>query len=161
MSTMHISAAGLDLVKHFESCLKKQPDGRFKAYVDPVGVLTIGWGHTLHHGKRFDKSTCWTQQECDAELASDMALFEKQVGELVTMPLKQYQFDALVSFTYNVGAGNLKKSTLLRKLNVGDYAGAAHEFSKWNKGGGKVLRGLTRRRAAEASLFKGHPGQFH
>jgi len=158
---MHISKDGLDLVKHFESCLKKTSDGRFRAYVDPVGVITIGWGHTNHHGRKFDRSSIWTQQECDDELATDLAIFEKDVDRLVKVPLSQFQFDALVSFAYNCGTGNLTKSTLLRKLNAGDYDGAAHEFSKWNKGGGKVLRGLTRRRAAEASLFKGHPGQFH
>lgn len=151
---MKISQRGLDLVKHFESCMKAVGGGRFRAYVDPVGVLTIGWGHTNHHGRRFAAGDVWTQKECDDELASDMARFERVVDSMVDVDLTQCQFDALVSFTYNVGDGNLGKSTLLKKVNAGDFAGAAKEFHKWNKGGGVVLKGLTRRRASEALLFQ-------
>jgi len=94
-----------------------------------------------------------------------MAVFEQLVTAMVKVPLKQHQFDALVSFAYNVGGGNLRSSTLLRKLNAGDYDGAALEFHKWNRSNGKVLPGLVRRRAAEALLFQniadldfdGHP----
>jgi lysozyme len=84
-----------------------------------------------------------------------MAKFEAGVRTLVKVELEQCRFDALVSFAYNCGIGNLKSSTLLRKVNRGDFAGAAREFGKWNKAGGRVLKGLTRRRAAEATLFQG------
>jgi lysozyme len=147
---------GAALVKAFESCMKAVPGG-FRAYLDPINVLTIGWGHTNHNGRQFDSSAVWTQTECDAEFLDDMAVFETAVNRLVTVPLNQDQFDALVSFTFNVGAGNLEKSTLLKKLNAGDFAGAAQEFQRWNKAAGKVLPGLTRRRASEALLFQSIP----
>jgi len=81
--------------------------------------------------------------------------FERDVRKAVKVPLTDYQFDALVSFTYNCGSGALNKSTLLKKLNAGDFAGAAREFKKWNKAGGKELKGLTRRRNSEAVMFAG------
>jgi lysozyme len=86
-----------------------------------------------------------------------MASFERAVRKLVRVPLTDYQFDALVSFTYNCGEGNLAKSTLLKKVNAEDHAGAAKEFHKWNKANGKVLAGLTRRRASESLLYQGIP----
>jgi lysozyme len=147
---------GAALVKAFESCMKAVPGG-FQAYLDPVGVLTIGWGHTNHNGRKFKSGEIFTQAECDAEFLKDMAVFEKAVNDRVKVPLNQDQFDALVSFAFNVGAGNLAQSTLLRKLNAGDFVGAAQEFQRWNKAGGKVLRGLTRRRASEALLFQSIP----
>lgn len=154
---MKISAVGLAVVKAFEGCLKPVPDrpGFFKPYVCPAGKLTIGWGHTNDHGRKFASGDVWSQKECDDELASDMAGFERAVEKHVTAPLTQEQFDALVSFTYNCGEGNLLKSTLLKKVNAKDYKGAAAEFGKWNRGGGQVLPGLTRRRKAEAQLFAG------
>jgi lysozyme len=151
---VRISAKGLKLVKEFEGCLKPVGGGRFKPYICPAGVLTIGWGHTNAHGRKFDASDVWTQTECDEALLRDMAGFEKAVQRLVKVSVNQNQFDALVSFAYNCGDGALAKSTLLRKLNAGDYAGAAAQFAAWNKGGGRVLPGLTRRRAAEAALFR-------
>lgn len=154
---MKLSHDGLNLIKAFEGCLKPIGGGKFKPYVCPAGVLTIGWGHTNHHGRKFDKSSVWTQEECDAELASDMARFEAAVAHLVKVPLTQYQNDALVSFAYNCGDGNLSKSTLLKKINAGDMDGAAQEFQKWNKGAGKVLKGLVRRRASESLLFRNVP----
>jgi lysozyme len=151
-----LTQAGANLIHHFEGCLKK--DGaHFKAYHCPANVLTIGWGHTNHHGRKFDAATRWTMEECDAAFHEDMAGFEKDVRKLVTVPLTDYQYDALVSFAYNCGAGNLAKSTLLKRVNAGDHAGAAQEFKKWNKGGGKVLAGLTRRRASESLLYQGIP----
>jgi lysozyme len=151
-NALHLGKKGTKLVHEFEGCHQKCNTG-FRAYNDPIGVLTIGWGHTNHHGRKFKAGDIWTQTECDAEFASDMERFEAAVKKLVKVPLNQNQFDALVSFSYNCGEGNLKKSTLLRKVNAGDFKGAAAEFSKWNKAGGKVLRGLTRRREAEAKLF--------
>ena len=156
---LHLGEKGKKLVQHFESCLKKVGEGKFKAYLDPVNVLTICWGHTNHHGRKITKESVWTQKECDDEFASDMIIFEKDVKKYVKVELNQNQFDALVSFTYNCGAGNLKKSTLLKKVNAEDFAGAAKEFAKWNKAGGKVLKGLTRRRKAEAELFLEKPDE--
>ena len=150
-----VSAAGLKLIQSFEGCEKKQKGRRFKAYVDPVGVLTIGWGHTNATGRKFNADTVWTQSECDAALREDLGVFEAGVRGLARVELEQCQFDALVSFAYNCGIGNLRSSTLLRKVNKGDFDAAALEFAKWNKAGGRVLSGLTRRRAAEATLFQG------
>ena len=154
--TRKLSAKGAALIKHFESCKEPVPGG-FKAYLDPVGILTIAWGHTNHHGRQFDANSIWTQAECDAEFLSDMARFEAAVHRLVNVPLNQDQFDALVSFSYNCGEGNFEGSTLRRKLNVGDFDGAANEFPRWNKAQGQVLPGLVRRRASEALLFRSIP----
>lgn len=154
---MKISEKGLKLVRAFEGCLKPVPglSGHFRAYRCPADKLTIGWGHTNDHGRQFNEGSVWTQAECDAELASDMARFEAVVERLVKVELKQHQFDALVSFAYNCGAGALEKSTLLRKINNRDFAGAASEFNRWTHGGGRVLPGLVRRRASESLLFQG------
>lgn len=150
---LRLSRDGLKLVKEFEGCLRSDGLGNFRAYVCPAGKLTIGWGHTNDHGRKFTGSSKWTQAECDASLAEDMRGFEAHVKRLVRVPLSQHQFDALVSFTYNCGDGALAGSTLLRKLNRGDYAGTEREFGKWVNGGGRRLPGLVRRRAAEARLF--------
>jgi lysozyme len=152
---LHLSSQGAALVQAFENCLAPIGGGRFKAYGCPAGVLTIGWGHTNDHGRAFDGGAIWTQSDCDVAFAVDMQHFEQAVQRLVTVPLNQQQFDALVSFAYNCGEGNLEKSTLLRKLNAGDFVGAAAEFPRWNRGGGRVLAGLVRRRASEALLFQG------
>ena len=151
-----LTNVGADLIKHFESCLKKKGE-HYHAYKCPAGVLTIGWGHTNHHGRKFDASSRWTMVECNEAFGEDMEGFEQAVRRLVRVALEPYQFDALVSFTYNCGEGNLKKSTLLKKVNAGDFEGAALEFHKWNKAGGKVMKGLVRRRASEALLFQDIP----
>lgn len=151
---MKTSKKGIALIEEFESCMRKIGPDKFKAYIDPVGVLTIGWGHTNSVGRRFTRNTVWTQQECDDALAFDLADAEASVNKLVKVMLTQSEFDALVSFVYNLGAGNFRKSTLLRKINANDLRGAAIEFMKWNRAGGRVLRGLTRRRAAERKLFE-------
>lgn len=151
-----IGADGARLIKAFESCAVRTSDGRFRAYRDSVNVLTIGWGHTNHLGRQFDANAVWTELECNDAFASDMQVFEKHVQRLVRTELKQHQFDALVSFCYNCGPGNLAKSTLLKKLNARDFVGAAEEFKKWVKAGGKTLRGLERRRKYESRLFLGH-----
>ena len=149
-----LSPAGSALIKSFEGCHER--DGaQFKPYICPGGVLTIGWGHTNHNGRQFEKSARWKQQDCDDAFDEDMEGFSEQVTALLKVAVKQHQFDALVSFAYNCGIGNLKSSTLLRKLNAGDMAGAALEFHRWNRSNGKVLAGLVRRRAAEALLFQG------
>lgn len=148
-----IGSAGLRLIKEFEGCLKSIGGGKFVPYICPAGVLTIGWGHTNAHGRQFTQDDIWSQRDCDKALAEDLSGFERAVEKLVKVKLNQNQFDALVSFAYNCGEGALAKSTLLRKLNAGDYDGAAREFGKWTKGGGRVLNGLVRRRNAEAKLF--------
>jgi len=155
--TLRLSRAGQNLIKAFESCLRPVGGGRITAYLDPVDIPTIGWGHTNHHGRKFKMGDIWTQAECDEEFRSDMIRFEKAVKVLVKVPLRQWQFDALVSFSFNVGEGALGKSTLLRRVNAGDFEGAALEFQKWNKAGGHVLAGLTRRRASESLLFQNIP----
>jgi lysozyme len=151
---MQTGAAGLRLIKEFEGCKEPMAKGYFKPYVCPAGVLTIGWGHTNHHGRKFDEKSIWTQFQCDRALSEDLSTFEKAVHRLVKVKLNQNQFDALVSFAYNCGEGNLAKSTLLKRVNAGDFEGAAQEFHKWNKGAGVVLRGLVRRRKAESDLFR-------
>lgn len=140
---MNISANGVKLIQQFEGL-------RLKAYQDAVGVWTIGYGHT---GPDVTPGLVISQAQADALLARDLSRFEAGVTRLALVPLNQNQFDALVSFSYNLGLGSLQNSTLLRLLNQRDYAGAAAQFPRWNKAGGKVLPGLTRRRAAEQALF--------
>jgi lysozyme len=146
---MQISRKGLDLIKSFEGYLRKLPDGSCIAYRCPAGVLTLGWGCTegVKEGMR------WTRAEAEEALRREIAKHEAAVARLVTVDINQNQRDALISFSYNVGSGALGKSTLLKKLNRGDYAGAQAEFMKWNKAGGKQFRGLSIRRAKEAALF--------
>ena len=144
---MKISAKGLELIKQHEGC-------RLTVYRCPAGKPTVGYGHTGPDVDRWGIGTKISQQAADSLLASDVARFEQAVGRLVLVPVNQYQFDALVSFAFNLGAGALGMSTLLKRLNAGDYKGAAAEFGRWNKAGGKILPGLTRRRAAERALFE-------
>jgi lysozyme len=139
-----INEAGLNLIKEFESC-------ELTPYVCPAGVLTIGWGHAIKEGEKFKKLT---QQEADELLKKDVEIFERGVTELVKVALTDNQFSALVSFAFNCGIGNLKKSTLLKRLNQTRYLAAAAEFPKWCKADGKPLRGLKRRREAEKKLFE-------
>jgi lysozyme len=141
---MKTSQRGIDLIKSFEGC-------ELRAYRDAVGVLTIGYGHTVG----VKEGDVITQAQADNMLADDLVIYEQGVHSLVRRTLTQGQFDALVSFAFNVGIGALGKSTLLRMLNSGDYASAAQQFARWNKAGGRELRGLTRRREAERRLFCG------
>jgi lysozyme len=142
------------LIQEFEGCAKRQPDGSFAAYPDPGSggdPWTIGWGTT---GPDVKKGVVWTQQQCDDRFTAHLDEFADKVSKILgDTPTKQNQFDAMVSFAYNLGAGNLSASTLLKKHKAGDFAGAAAEFARWNKAAGKVLPGLTRRRAAEAALY--------
>jgi len=147
-----ISAAAVDLVKHFEGCY-------LKAYTDAVGVWTIGYGHTQHEGDLIPgPGMVITQAEADRLLAHDLGREAGNVQELLQVQLNDEQFGALVSFTFNVGDGNLERSTLLNRVNHRRWLDAAHdEFVKWNHAGGRVLRGLTRRRISEANLFCNFP----
>lgn len=142
---MKISQKGLNLIKSFEGL-------ELKSYKDSVGVLTIGYGSTGSHVK---SGMVITKEQAEELLKEDVSRFEKGVNGLVKVPLTQNQFDALVSFSFNLGLANLKSSTLLRKLNTSDYSGAAKEFLRWNRAGNKVLAGLTRRRQAEKDMFEG------
>jgi lysozyme len=144
--TVQVSANGIVLTKSFEEC-------RLTAYPDPATGAepwTCGWGAT---GQDIHKGTVWTQAQADARLETDLARAAQAVNGLVHVEITQNQFDALADFTFNVGAGNFRSSTLLRLLNQGDVSGAANEFPKWNKANGKVMQGLVRRRAAERALF--------
>ncbi|HAT3934857.1 lysozyme [Citrobacter freundii] len=144
---MEMSKNGLTLLKSFEGC-------ELTAYQDAVGVWTIGYGWTQPvNGKPVGRGMTITQDTADSLLCSGVVQYEKGVTGLVKVAVNQNQFDALVDFAYNLGVKALEGSTLLKKLNAGDSAGAADEFPKWNKAGGKVLNGLVKRRAAERSLF--------
>ena len=141
---METSENGIELIKEFEG-------RRLVAYQDSVGVWTIGYGHT----KDVWEDRLIIKKTADRLLAEDLAEFEKYVDNLVEVPLTQNQFDALVAWTFNLGPTNLSESTLLKKLNAGDYDSVPDEMRRWNKAGGKVLDGLVRRREAEAQLFIG------
>jgi lysozyme len=126
---------------------------RADAYRDVAGVWTIGYGHT---GPDVIPGRSVTRSEALKLLRDDAAIAEAAVRRLVRVRLEQHQLDALVSFTFNVGCGALRSSTLLTLLNRRDYSGARAQFARWNKGGGQVLAGLSRRRAAEAAVFGTH-----
>lgn len=139
---MNVSQTGLDLIKQFE-------DLKTNAYRCPAGIPTIGYGHT--HGVSLSDSC--TAEQANTWLKEDCQIAETTIETAVKQPLTQNQFDALVSFVFNLGSGNFVKSTLLKKLNAGDYTGAAEEFGKWNNVNGVPSNGLSRRRAAEKALF--------
>ena len=144
---MKTSQSGISLIKGFEG-------KRLNAYYDGVGVWTIGFGTIKYpNGVRVKKGDTCTEAQAESYLKNDLVKFENAINRLVKVPLNQNQFDALSSFTYNLGETNLSSSTLLKKLNAKDYAGAADQFLRWNKAGGKVMNGLTRRREAERNLF--------
>lgn len=142
------------IIKQFEGCAKRMPDGRLMAYPDPAtggAPFTIGWGST---GSDIKPGTIWTQAEADARLAQEVAEKAAAVGRMVTVALTDNEAGALISFAYNVGTGALQSSTLLRLLNAGgSKLSVADQFLRWNKAAGKVMDGLTRRRTAERLLF--------
>ena len=145
---MKISEKGLSMIERFEGCL-------LKASNKLDGVWTIGYGQTgSYYGKRVRRGMTTTKAEAHAWLRDhSIKTYEDAVTQAVKVPLNQHQFDAMVSFAYNVGVGALKQSTALRKLNAGDYAGAADALTMWTKCNGKVLAGLVRRRKEERALF--------
>ena len=154
---MNISQDGAALIKLFESC-------QLEAYPDPGtggDPWTIGWGHT---GKEVVPGLKWTQEQADNQFAIDVSAFVNDVNELLwNTPCEQHQFDALVSFAYNVGsdiddddiAEGLGDSTLLKKFKRGNIQGAADEFPKWKLAGGRAMRGLAFRRRVERAMFLG------
>jgi lysozyme len=148
-----ISERGLAIIREFEGL-------RLHAYPDPASggePYTLGYGHTLD----VDPGDNCTLEEAEQWLLDDCADAEVAVLKHVRVPLSQGQLDALISFVFNLGDGNFHKSTLLRKLNAGDYVGAWQEFPRWNKAAGKVMPGLSRRRAAEAKLFAQSTSEKH
>lgn len=153
-----VSPAGVDLIKRFEGCARLRTDGLVEAYPDPGtggAPWTIGWGATgrdhVHQGQ-IVQGTVWTQAQCDDRLAQDLIRYAAEVADALGHAVtSQPQFDALVSFHYNTGA--IARATLTRKHVAGDVEGAAREFARWNRAGGRVLKGLVRRRAAEADLY--------
>ena len=145
---MQTNKAGLELIKSFEGL-------GLKAYLCPSGVLTIGYGHTGKvRGNKITLQTTITPEEAETLLKEDLQRFEKAVDSLVKVPLNSNQFDALVSFVFNIGINAFSTSTLLTLLNNGDYKGASQQFKRWIYGNGKkVLEGLKKRRTAEEKLF--------
>lgn len=136
------------MIKHHEGV-------RLKPYQDPIGLWTVGVGHLIGDGKTLpiEWFRTLTIDEVDELLKSDLRKFERGVLRLCPNHLTQSRFDALVSFAFNVGLGNLQASTLRQKHNRGDILGASQEFLRWNKAGGRVLRGLTIRRKDESNLY--------
>lgn len=139
---MNISSNGINLIKRFEGCA-------LKAYPDAVGIPTIGYGSIVgvHMGMEI------SQEQAEERLHKDLEPVIYGINKCVLVPINQNQFDALCSFSFNLGIGALKKSTLLKLLLSKEYDLAANEFLKWNKAGGKTLPGLTKRREAEKELF--------
>jgi len=141
---MHISEEGLCLIKKFEGC-------EMRAYKCAAGVLTIAYGRT----KDVKIGDTCTKEQAEEWLKEEIKEYENHVEDAVIVPLNQNQFDALVSWTYNLGPTNLNSSTMLKVLNQADYENVPAQIKRWNKAGGKVLEGLTRRRNAESLLFEG------
>jgi lysozyme len=159
---------GVQIIKSFEGIEDGNPSTvNLDPYIDPVGIWTIGWGHAIN----YEGSFLTVEEDPNGDIASslfpegisyheaenllfeDLVIVQKQVDGCVEVYIHDNQFSALVSFTFNVGIGNLLQSTLLKKLNMGDYLGAANEFPKWRKSNGQVFNGLVRRREAERNLF--------
>ena len=143
MENTTLNIDGLNLIKHFESL-------ELNAYQDSVGVWTIGWGHT---GSDVEEGKTITEEEAENLLNADLSKFEKAVNDAVRIDINANQYAALVSFTYNLGIGNLQSSTLLKLLNSNDSFNASKEFVKWSKAGGNRLEGLVKRRLSERNLF--------
>ena len=149
MKVTKASQKGLDLIKRFEGL-------KLKPYLCPANICTIGYGNTYYPSGAKVKLTdpAITKEKAEELLKFLLTSYEKGVDSFCRDDINQNQFDALTSFAYNVGVGNLQKSTLIKKVNKNPNDPTIRaEFMKWNKGGGKVLLGLTRRRQAEADLY--------
>ncbi len=145
-----LTPIALDLIRQFESC-------RLHAYrPTPTDILTIGWGATRNSdGSRIRADQQWSRAEADRRLDVDARLVARHVAALLgSATTSRSQFDALVALAYNIGVDALSRSTLIREHRSGNHAAAAAEFARWNHQAGTVLRGLTRRRAAEAMLYR-------
>lgn len=159
---MITSEKGIELIKHFEGC-------HFKPYLCPALLWTVGYGHVLYpeqnrlkmadrrsYNLKSEHNRSYSQEEVDGLLKQDLRRFELGVLRYITVPLEQNEFDALVSFSFNLGLGTLQRSSVRSKLNRGDKEAAIDTLLKYCRAGGKILRGLQRRRAAEADLFFSH-----
>lgn len=148
-----VSGKGIALIKRFEGCARLRHDGLIEAYPDPGtggDPWTIGWGAT---GVGIGPGTVWTRAQCDARLERDLARYAAEVAAAIgSAPTTQGQFDALVSFHYNTGA--IARATLTRKHIAGDFEGALRQFGRWCRAGGRVMKGLVRRREAEAEIYR-------
>jgi lysozyme len=146
---MQITRQGIALIEMFEGV-------ELKPYKDPAGHMTVGFGHKIEKGEPIPDEI--SMETAYALLEQDLKDTLDAVSEMITVPVSDNQFTALVCFAFNLGPGALKRSTLLRKLNEGDYRGAAAQFSKWTKAGPKgskyELKGLVKRRAAEELVFR-------
>lgn len=151
-----VGSEGISLIRDFEGCAKRRGDGQFEAYPDPgTGgePWTIGWGATHMDGRRVCRGDVISQDRADALLQEHLATYAADVARaLGGAPTSQAQFDALVSFHYNTGA--IARATLTKKHCAGDFEGAACEFGRWARAGRRVLKGLVRRREAEAALYR-------
>lgn len=157
---MRISTQGMDLIKRFEGIARKP-------YRCPAHLWTVGVGSVLYPEQirlrdsrramrlKPEDDRVWSDEEIDELFKHDLRRFERGVTRLIHRPLHQHQFDALVSFAFNLGNGALQSSTLRRKINRGDMEGASQEFKRWVRAGGRILKGLVRRREAETQLFIG------
>lgn len=141
--TRKANQAGRDLIKNYEGL-------RLKSYLCPAGVWTIGWGHT----KTARPMQQISLEQAEALFNDDIAEVEAGVERLVTVPLTENHFAALVCFAYNVGIAAFGRSTLLKRLNGGAYDSVPEELLKWTKAGGKISKGLVKRREAEAALWR-------
>ena len=141
---MKISKEGIALIKKFEGI-------ELQAYQDSVGVWTIGYGHT----KGVKEGDNISLKQAEAMLEEELVEYEGYINDMVKVRLDQNQFDALVAWVYNLGPSNLKSSTMLKVLNEEEWEEVPRQMKRWNKAGGEVLRGLVRRREAEAMLFQG------
>lgn len=141
------SSSGVDMICAFEG-------KRLTAYDDGVGVWTIGFGTTVYpNGQKVKRGDTCTDDQAKQYMQNDLKKFESTVNNSINVPLSQNKFDALVSLAYNIGSGAFSKSTLVKKLNTGDYNGAASQFDVWVNAGGKRMQGLVNRRAKEKELF--------
>lgn len=146
---MKTSQGMKELIARFEGL-------RLKAYKCPAGIWTIAFGATTFNGKRITEGLVITKEQAYEQLERDLAAFERGVERLVSKPINQDQFDALVSFSFNLGLGSLSRSTLLKKVNADPSDPTIRDsFAMWNKAGGKVLAGLVKRRKAEADWYFG------
>lgn len=141
---MKTSQDGVELICHFEGL-------RLEAYLCPANVWTIGYGHT----KGVKEGDVIDQEQAEALLIEDLAEFEEYVNHAVEIDLEQHQFDAIVAWTFNLGPGNLRESTLLNRINYGPLSEVPFQIQRWTRAGGQVLEGLVRRRKAEALLWQG------
>lgn len=166
MATREVNDATVHLIKQFEGVCDGDPTTvNLDPYLDPIGIWTVGWGHAIASGNAFLRGPSSralaaslypggiSMEQAAILLRTDLMDTGRDVLGVVMVDLNDNQYGALVSFTFNLGIGNLRKSTLLRLVNTGVHGGAADEFGKWNRAGGKPMAGLTTRRRAERDLF--------